>query len=76
MATTLSRPPIAVTCDHEVKTDHRGTQTPRFWLSEGYVQAVHRAGADAFLLPFVADLTLADAHRLLGAMGALVLRRA
>lgn len=73
MATTLSRPPIAVTCDHEVKTDHRGTQTPRFWLSEAYVQAVHRAGADAFLLPFVSDLTLADAHRLLGGMGALVI---
>lgn len=72
MATSAPRPPIAVTCDHETKTDHRGAQAPRYWLSEGYVRAVHRAGADAYLLPFVDDLSLEDAHRLLQPMRALV----
>ncbi len=72
MVRTARRPRIAVTCDFENKTDSRGAQAPRFWLSTTYVETLNKAGADAYIVPHMPGIDGEGARALLAPMDGLV----
>ncbi len=62
-------PRVGITCDFEIKVDSRGQEIGRYVLSEAYVDAVLRAGAEPLLLP---HLSTHNTLSLLGFLDALV----
>lgn len=65
-------PRIGVTCDFETRIDSRGMSSERFWLHAGYVRALGRAGAQAYLLPYGPGITDAAARAQLAPLHGLV----